>query len=216
MEDEGSNPPENGQHFSGSIPFKNPIQECFCSFPFDSLALGRIPARAELSCITHGQKNHLPALFISRDLRGAACKALSSKTFLLKPPTTPFFIIILFSPGENSTICFSCCLENESTSVSGRTWGHHEMSGPALPHLGPSPWVQELLFSSAWGFQTLLHRAAGVPHPKFPPKFHPKFHPKFPRITLPPWMFILENVYYCKLNVIIRKLEMEGALIALQ
>lgn len=94
MKDEGFQLPENGQHPSGSIPFKNPIQKCFCSFHFDSalgLALGRIPAIAALSCMTHGHKNQLPVLFIHRNLCGAACRALSSKTFLLKSSTASFF-----------------------------------------------------------------------------------------------------------------------------
>lgn len=71
---------------------------------FDSalrLALGGIPARTELSCMTHGHKNQLPALSVPRDLCGAVCKALSSKTFLLKPSTTPFYFFFISPQGKH-------------------------------------------------------------------------------------------------------------------
>lgn len=76
--------------------------------------------------MTHGHKNQLPALFIPK-----ACKALSSKTFLFYFTS---FLLFFFYPQGKLTVCFSCCLENENTSLSVRTWGHHEMS-VALPSL---------------------------------------------------------------------------------
>lgn len=202
MKDEDFQLPENGQHPSGSIPFKNPIQKCFCSFHFDSalgLALGRIPAIAELSCMTHGHKNQLPVLFVHRNLCGAACRALSSKTFLLKSSTASFFP----PPGETYHLLQLLLGKWKLISVCQDLRAPRDDGGPGQPHLGPSPWAQEPHFSSAWRFESLLHRAAGVPQPKF--------QTLFPGSALPPWMFLVENVYSWKLNVIIRKLEIKRA-----
>lgn len=130
----------------------------------------------------------------TRTLCGAACKALASKTFLLKYSTTSFSF---FPSGKTCYLLQLLPGKWKHSSGCEHLRAPRDVSGPAQPHLGPSPWVQEPQFSSAWGFETLLHRLQGplIPNsspssPDLPCHHGPLFLKTF--IT-EKWMLLLEN-----------------------